>query len=87
MISNNEDELNNIKKKIVKTQIIGAPGAILLGLGLYGLFGANGDAFHPLLNYISIVNSLLIVGVAIELWQLYVLIPLFKKQSKLSRLI
>ena len=85
MISNNEDELNNIKKKIVKTQIIGAPGAILLGLGLYGLFGANGDAFHPLLNYKSIVNSLLIVGVAIELWQLYVLIPLFKKQSKLSR--
>jgi hypothetical protein len=87
MISNNEAELNNIKKKIVKTQIIGAPGAILLGLGLYGMFGANGNAFHPLLNDKSIVNSLLIVGVAIELWQLYVLIPLFKKQSKLSRLI
>ena len=87
MISNNEAELNDIKKKIVKTQIIGAPGAILLGLGLYGIFGANGDAFHPLLNDKSIVNSLLIVGVAIELWQLYVLIPLFKKQSKLSRLI
>jgi len=87
MISNNEAELNDIKKKIVKTQILGAPGAILLGLGLYGIFGANGDAFHPLLNDKSIVNSLLIVGVAIELWQLYVLIPLFKKQSKLSRLI
>ena len=87
MISNNEDELNNIKMKIVKTQIIGAPGAILLGLGLYGMFGANGDAFHPLLNDKSIVNSLLIVGVAIELWQLYVLIPLFKKQSRLRRLI
>ena len=83
MISNNEDELNILKKKIVKTQIIGAPGAILLGLGLYGMFGANGGAFHPLLNDKSIVNSLLIVGVAIELWQLYVLIPLFKKQSKL----
>jgi hypothetical protein len=88
MISNNEDELNNIKMKIVKTQIIGAPGAILLGLGLYGMFGANDDAFHPLLNDKSIiVNSLLIVGVAIELWQLYVLIPLFKKQPKLRRLI
>ena len=85
MIQNHEAELNNIKKKIVKTQIIGAPGLILLGLGLYGMFGANGNAFHPLLNDKSVVNSLLIVGVAIELWQLYVIIPLFKKQGKLVR--
>jgi len=85
MIQNYEAELNNIKKKIIKTQIIGAPGLILLGLGLYGMFGANGNAFHPLLNDKSIVNSLLIVGVAIELWQLYVIIPLFKKQAKLVR--
>ena len=85
MISKNEIELNNIKKKMIKMQIIGAPGAILLGLGLYGMFGADGNAFHPLLNDKSIVNSLLIIGVSIELWQFYVLIPLIKKQSKLAR--
>lgn len=79
MSSNNEEELKNIKKQIIKTQIIGAPGAILLGLGLYGMFGANGDAFHPSLNDKNIVNSLLFVGVAIEIWQLYVLMPLLKK--------
>jgi len=85
MTQNNEVELNNIKKKIVKTQIIGAPGLIFLGLGLYGLFGSNGNAFHPMLDDKSIVNSLLIVGVAIELWQLYVIIPLIKRQAKLVR--
>ncbi len=85
MIQDYEAELKSIKKKIVKTQIIGAPGAIFIGLGLYGIFGANGNAFHPLLNDKSIVNSLLIVGVAIELWQIYIIIPLFKKQAKLVR--
>lgn len=85
MIQNYEAELTDIKKKIIMTQIIGAPGIIFLGLGLYGMFAANGNAFHPLLNDKSIVNGLLIVGVAIELWQLYVIIPLFKKQAGLIR--
>ena len=85
MSSNNKDELKNIKKKIAMTQLVGAPGAIFLGLGLYGMFGTNGDAFHPLLNDKNIVNALLISGVAIEIWQLYVLFPLLKKQAKLRR--
>ena len=85
MITNHEIELKNIRKKIIMTQLIGAPGAIFIGLALYAIFGANGDAFHPLLNDESIVNSLLIVGVAIELWQFYIIVPLFKKQAKLLR--
>lgn len=85
MNSNDEDELNSIKRKIIKASIIGSPGAILLGLGLYGMFGANGNAFHPLLNDNNIVNGLLFFGVAIELWQFYVLIPLYKRQAKLVR--
>lgn len=85
MLTNHEIELKNIKKKIIMTQLIGAPGAIFIGLALYAIFGANGDAFHPLLNDKTIVNSLLIIGIAIELWQFYVIIPLFKKQSKLLR--
>jgi len=83
-MKSNEEELIATKKKIVKTQIIGAPGAILIGLGLYGMFGANGDAFHPLLNNEVFVERILIIGAAIEMWQLYVLIPLFRKQSKLA---
>ena len=80
-----EEELATIKKKIVKTQLIGTPGAILIGIGFYGMFGANGDAFHPLLNDEVFVQRILIIGVAIEIWQFYVLIPLFKRQSKLAK--
>ena len=78
-----DTELKQIKKRIIFTQIIGAPGAILLGLGLYGVFGANGNAFQPLLNDKNIVAGLVVAGVAIEVWQLVVLIPLFRKQMKL----
>lgn len=83
MMFNKEDELEIIKKKIIKTQMIGAPGAILLGVGLYGMFGANGDAFHPLLNDDIFVKNILVIGAVIEIWQFYVLIPLFKKKSKI----
>lgn len=83
MNSNSETELKQLKKRIILTQVIGMPGAILLGLGLYGVFGANGNAFHPLLNDKHVVASLVVIGVAIEVWQLVVLIPLFKKQIKL----
>lgn len=85
MDTNNEQKLKNIKLKIVKLQIFGAPGAILLGLGLYGIFGAQGNAFHPLLNDLGIVYGLLATGIAIELWQLFMLIPLWKKQSQIAK--
>ena len=83
MKPNTEAELKQLKKRIILLQIIGAPGAILLGLGLYGVFGANGNAFHPLLNDKNVVAGLVVAGVAIEVWQLVVLIPLFRKQIKL----
>ena len=78
-------ELSHIKRKIIKTQLFGAPGAILIGLGLYGLFGANGDAFHPLLNNVVFVKNILVAGIVIEIWQLYVLIPLLKKHTFLYK--
>ena len=83
MNPNNEAELKHIKRRIILTQITGTPGAILLGIGLYGVFGAHGNAFHPLLNNKSVVAGLLVIGAAIEIWQFYVLIPLIKKQIKL----
>ncbi|WP_126456016.1 hypothetical protein [Sulfuriflexus mobilis] len=85
MNTHNEEQLKHIKSKIVKIQIIGAPGTILLGLGLYGMFGAQGNAFHPLLNDLNIVYGLLGVGATIALWQLFTLIPLWRKQSRLVK--
>lgn len=78
-------ELSKIKTNIIKLQLVGAPGLLLLGLGLYGLFGANGNAFHPLLNDQTIVYSLLIIGGLIEILQLVFLVPLLMKQAKIHR--
>ncbi len=83
MIQSNTSELKRIKKKMLVTQIIGSPGLIFLGIGLYGMFGVDGNAFHPLLENKNFIYGLLAAGVIIEVWQLFVLIPLFIKHSKL----
>ncbi len=83
MIQSNTSELNRIKKKILVTLIIGSFGFIFLGIGLYGLFGVDGNALHPLLENKNFIYGLLAAGAIIEVWQLFVLIPLFIKQSKL----
>lgn len=75
-------ELKNISKKIARTQIIGTPAAMLIGLGLYGLFVASGDAFHPLLNDKNIVYAILMAGLVLEIWQFYLLMPLLKELVK-----
>ena len=84
MHSNNEQQLKAIKSKILQVQIFSAPGAILLGLGLYGIFGANGNAFHPSLNDMRVVYSLIAAGVTIEIWQFLQLLPLLKAQAKIN---
>jgi len=37
-------------KQLKKLALLDIPGSILIGLGLYGKFAANGHAFHPFLN-------------------------------------
>lgn len=85
MDTNNEEQLQNTKLKIVKIQMLGAPGLILLGFGLYGMFGAQGNAFHPLLNDQSVVYGMLAVGAVIQIWQYINVIPLLKKQSQIQK--
>ncbi|PKM30823.1 MAG: hypothetical protein CVV07_06290 [Gammaproteobacteria bacterium HGW-Gammaproteobacteria-11] len=55
-----------IRKEIVLTQIAGLPGTLCLVLALYGLFIANGNAFHPLLNEPLMLYGLLLAGIVIE---------------------
>ena len=85
MNANNKEQLKRVKSQIIKTQILAAPGAILLGLGLYGMIGANGNAFHPLLNDLNVVYGCLAIGSAIEIWQFFKVIPLLKKQSQIHK--
>jgi len=78
------EELQHLQKKVLIFNILGAPGAILFGLGLYGLFGANGDAFIPILNNINVVYGFLAVGAIIMIWEFVVIIPLLKRRSEIA---
>ncbi|BFM18247.1 hypothetical protein R50073_44300 [Maricurvus nonylphenolicus] len=85
MQNRSEEELNNIKRELIKTQIIGAPGMILVALGLYGVFAANGNAFHPFLNSIDNCYTILAIGGAIALWETIKVTTLIKRQSELNK--
>jgi hypothetical protein len=78
-------EVTNIKKEIIKTQIIGALGTILVGLGLYGVFGAQGNAFLLLLNELDNCYAILVVGGAIVVWEAIRILKLTRRQSEISR--
>lgn len=80
-----ESELAAVKKAMIKTQIIGAPGMILIGLGMYGVFAAQGDAFIPLLNSESNCYILLAVGACIAVWEAVTVIKLARKQNALTQ--
>ena len=82
---NTEEELKHIQKKIVIYNIIGAPGAILLGLGLYGLFGAQGNAFIPILNNLDVVYGFITTGAIIMIWEFLATIPLLKRKAEIAK--
>lgn len=78
-----EYELAQIQKKISLTSVIETPGVAMVGLGLYGKFGANGNAFHPLLNDMEIINGMLVVGGVIMVWGFVRVMSLLKEQRRL----
>jgi len=80
-----QQQIKDITRKIVKVQILGAPGTILLGLALYAIYGANGDAFHPLLNDMDVVYSMLILGIVIMAWEFLTFISLIRKKAELTK--
>ncbi|MCK4744412.1 MAG: hypothetical protein KAT25_11375 [Sulfuriflexus sp.] len=78
-------QLKEITAKFIKVQLIGSIGTILVGLALYAIFGAQGNAFHPLLNDTDVAHGMLIVGGVIMVWQYATIIPLMKKRVKLTK--
>jgi len=84
MNSDKEYRLKEIKKKIVKIQRKGIIAPVLVGLSGYGIWGADGDAFHPLLNNTLVTYSMLGVGIVGLIWELDQLMPLFREQKKLT---
>ncbi|SER22768.1 hypothetical protein SAMN05421690_101358 [Nitrosomonas sp. Nm51] len=81
-----ENERIEIRNGIIRMQIIGAIAALFLGLGIYGLYVAKGDAFHPLLNHHELVSAMLVAGIVLEIWHLSQLIPLLKQYAKFKQL-
>lgn len=81
--SDKEQQLNRLKSKMIKVQVIEAPGSILFGLGVYGKFVANGEAFIPFLNDSSNVNACLILGGALMAWGMY---QIFKTGVQIKQL-
>ena len=68
MFINPQEELQRLDKRLKMISVIDAPGAILVGLGLYGKFNKEGKAFHPLLDDSAITTGMLIVGGMIMAW-------------------
>jgi threonine/homoserine/homoserine lactone efflux protein len=80
-----ENRVKEIEKEIIKVSLIDAPGSIMVGLGVYAKFAANGDAFHPLLNNPDVVTLLLVAGGSIMVWGAYKMVTLGREKSSLQR--
>lgn len=85
MIADKQQRIKEIDKEIAKVGIIDAPGAIMLGLGLYAKFYEDGDAFLPILNDQSFVNMILVFGAAIMLWGAYKTFILARERAQLQK--
>lgn len=86
MQADREKEAKDLESKLLWVSIIDTPGAILVGLALYGKFGANGNAFHPLLNNGSVLAAMFAVGGAIMAWGTWQVITLAKRRANLQGL-
>jgi hypothetical protein len=80
-----QDRSKEIQKKIILIKIITAPANIAIGLGFYGVFIANGDAFISILNNMALCYGLVLVGGLVEIISLIKLFPLWRELSKLKK--
>ena len=75
---------NNINQSIIMFGAIDAIGTVLLGLGFYAKFGAQDNAFHPLLNNPTIVNTLIVVGAILMPLGSFKMMTLIKQKAGLK---
>ena len=75
--------LSEVDRKMLLVNILDAPGCVMVGLGVYAKFGANGNAFHPLLENDQFVNGMLLLGVLIVAWGGSQIFKLSKERKQL----
>ncbi len=79
-----DENVKNIDKELIKTQLIGAPGVIMIGLGAYGMFVAKGDGVHPAFDDMYFNYSLLCIGAVIAVWETVKITSLAKRRKKIT---
>ncbi|MEE4244852.1 MAG: hypothetical protein V2I33_05550 [Kangiellaceae bacterium] len=84
-MSSNDERRKELRSRQIKIQLLEAPGAIIMGLGLYAEFSAEGKAFHPVLNDSNVVLGLLIVGGAIMAWGAYKTFLIAREMAALQK--
>lgn len=86
MTNQHSDEIKALQREMIKVSILEAPGSVLLGLGLYARFGADGEPFLPILADESVVMGMLVAGGAIVLWGSLRFVMIGKRRKALENL-
>lgn len=83
MNANEQAELAAVKRSMVMTQVVGLPGTVMIGFGIYGLWG-NGRELHSFLADPINCYGLLAVGGLIALRESVKIIKLAKRRKQLE---
>ena len=70
-----------IDMKIVKISMVSVPGPILVAFGLLGKFGEPDEIPFEFLNNSTIVNSMIVVGLAIMICGSFAVFKLFLEKG------
>ena len=76
--------VKNIEAAIIKYSALDGLACLMLSMGLYGKFAAQGEAFMPILNNSKVVNGLLFLGVIILVVSGSKLFSLMRQKAKLN---
>lgn len=88
-----KEEIKQNQRKLFTLIIIDSLAVMFVGLGLYAVFGANGNAFLDILNNKSVAYGLITVGGVVTAWchlkmalrrRALKILPLSKRQVKLA---
>ena len=82
----NEQRLKEIKKELIKINLIETIPMIMIGLGLYAKFGKVDELIFEFLTNDSIVNGMFIVSVPVVLWCIYRTLKLALEQKNLGNI-
>tara|TARA_R110001592_G_scaffold19513_2_gene79889 strand:+ start:220 stop:495 length:276 start_codon:yes stop_codon:yes gene_type:complete len=80
-----EERMTEINSEIIKITLLSALSNITIGLSIYAKFVADGEAFLPVLNNESVVNSMLILGIPVWIWVGYKLVTLHSEKATLLK--